>query len=133
MTYEGYGPGGAAFVIEALTDNRNRTAANMRAAFNKAGGALGQPGSVAWMFDRTGVIVVDGDADEDELDAGGGRRGRRGHLDDGDVWQVTCEPTDLAAVRDALEAAGFELAVGRPDADPQDHERGRRRRRPPRC
>ncbi len=80
VTYEGYGPGGAAFVIEALTDNRNRTAANVRAAFNKAGGALGQQGSVAWMFDRNGVIVVDGSADEDELMLAAADAGARGHL-----------------------------------------------------
>jgi YebC/PmpR family DNA-binding regulatory protein len=109
VTYEGYGPGGAAFVIEALTDNRNRTAATVRAAFNQAGGSLGQQGSVAWMFDRTGVIVVDGSADEDELMLAAADAGAEDISNEGDVWQVTCEPNDLAAVRDALEAAGFEL------------------------
>src|SRR5262245_17617398 len=109
VTYEGYGPGGAAFVIEALTDNRNRTAANVRAAFNKAGGSLGQQGSVAWMFDRTGVIVLDGAADEDELMLAAADAGAEDISNEGDVWQVTCEPNDLAAVRDALEAGGFEL------------------------
>jgi YebC/PmpR family DNA-binding regulatory protein len=109
VTYEGYGPGGAAFVIEALTDNRNRTAANVRAAFNKAGGSLGQQGSVAWMFDRTGVIVVAGSADEDELMLAAADAGAEDISNEGDVWQVTCEPNDLAAVRDALEAGGFEL------------------------
>lgn len=109
VVYEGYGPGGVAVLAIALTDNRNRTAANVRAAFNKAGGALGQQGSVAWMFDRTGVIVVDGSADEDELMLAAADAGAQDISNEGDVWQVTCEPNDLAAVRDALEAAGFEL------------------------
>ena len=66
VVYEGYGPGGAAFVVEALTDNRNRTAANVRSYFNKVAGSLGQTGSVAFLFDRLGVLVIEGDADEEE-------------------------------------------------------------------
>ncbi len=110
VTYEGYGPGGAAFVIEALTDNRNRTAANVRSAFSKVGGSLGQPGSVAWMFDRRGVVVVDGEADEDELMLAAADAGAEDISRDGDVWQVVSDPADLAGVRDALEAAGFALS-----------------------
>jgi YebC/PmpR family DNA-binding regulatory protein len=109
VTYEGYGPGGAAFVVEALTDNRNRTAANVRAAFSKVGGSLGQQGSVAWMFDRQGVVVVGGEADEDELMLAAADAGAQDISRDGDVWQVTCDPAELAALRDALEAAGFVL------------------------
>ena len=110
VTYEGYGPGGAAFVVEALTDNRNRTAANVRSYFTKAGGSLGTPGSVAFLFDRKGVVVVEGDADEDELLLAAADAGAEDVQDDDGVWQVTCDPADLAAVRDALEAAGY--AVG---------------------
>ena len=110
VVYEGYGPGGAAFVIEALTDNRNRTAANVRAAFNKAGGSLGQSGSVAFLFDRLGVVVVEGDADEDELMLVAADAGAEDISDDDGVWQVTCEPTAFAQVRAAVEEAGFTIA-----------------------
>jgi len=110
VVYEGYGPGGAAFVIEALTDNRNRTAANVRAAFNKAGGSLGQSGSVAFLFDRLGVVVVEGDADEDELMLVAADAGADDITDDDGVWQVTCEPTAFAQVRAAVEEAGFTIA-----------------------
>ncbi len=110
VTYEGYGAGGAAFVVEALTDNRNRTAANVRSYFAKHGGALGQPGSVAWMFDRRGVVIVEGDVEEDELTMAAADAGADDVRLDGDVWQVTCEPADVAAVRAALEQAGFEIA-----------------------
>ena len=81
VTYEGYGPGGVALFLEALTDNRNRTAADVRSAFTKNDGNLGESGSVAWLFERKGVILVDGSADEDELmltaaDAGAAAAGR---------------------------------------------------------
>jgi YebC/PmpR family DNA-binding regulatory protein len=107
VTYEGYGAGGAAFVVEALTDNRNRTAANVRSLFTKNGGSLGQPGSVAWMFDRRGVIVVEGDVDEDELTLAAADAGADDVTEDDGVWQVTCDPAALAAVRSALDEAGF--------------------------
>jgi YebC/PmpR family DNA-binding regulatory protein len=110
VVYEGYGPGGAAFVVEALTDNRNRTASNVRAAFNKAGGSLGQTGSVAFLFDRLGVVVVEGDADEDELMLVAADAGADDITDDDGVWQVTCEPTAFAHVRAAVEEAGFTIA-----------------------
>jgi YebC/PmpR family DNA-binding regulatory protein len=110
VTYEGYGAGGAAFVVEALTDNRNRTAANVRSYFAKHGGSLGQPGSVAWMFDRRGVVIVEGDPDEDELTMAAADAGADDVGLDGDVWQVTCDPTALSPVRAALEAAGFEVS-----------------------
>jgi YebC/PmpR family DNA-binding regulatory protein len=110
VTYEGYGAGGAAFVVEALTDNRNRTAANVRSYFAKHGGSLGQPGSVAWMFDRRGVVIVEGDPDEDELTMAAADAGADDVGLDGDVWQVTCDPTALGPVRAALEAAGFEVS-----------------------
>ena len=108
IIYEGYGPAGIPLYVEALTDNRNRTAADVRAAFTRAGGNLGATGSVAFMFERRGEIMVDkaGVTDEDELmllvaDAGGE------DLEEGDdVWLVYTAPGDLMAVNTALEAAG---------------------------
>jgi YebC/PmpR family DNA-binding regulatory protein len=109
VLYEGYGPGGVALLIEALTDNRNRTSADVRHAFNKHGGNLGEPGSVAYLFDKRGVIVVDASRyDEEDLipaiDAGAEDIA----LDD-DVFEVITEPADLPSVRDALVAAGVEI------------------------
>jgi YebC/PmpR family DNA-binding regulatory protein len=109
VLYEGYGPGGVALLIEALTDNRNRTSADVRHAFSKHGGSLGEPGSVAYLFEKRGVIVVDAARyDEDDLipaiDAGADDIA----LDE-DVFEILTEPADLAAVRAALDEAGVEL------------------------
>ena len=110
MLYEGYGPGGVALLIEAVTDNRNRTGADVRHALSKANGALGEPGSVAYNFDKKGVIVVDGERySEDDLlvaiDAGAEDIAR----EDGEAWEIITEPSELTAVRAALEAA--EIAI----------------------
>jgi YebC/PmpR family DNA-binding regulatory protein len=107
--YEGYGPGGVAILVEALTDNRNRTGSDVRHAFTTHGGSLGEPGSVAWTFEKKGELVVDsGRYDEEQLmpaiDAGAEDVSL-----DGDVFEVVTGPTDLAAVREALEAEGVEL------------------------
>jgi YebC/PmpR family DNA-binding regulatory protein len=109
VVYEGYGPGGVAVLVEALTDNRNRTGAEIRHAFTRGGGSLGEPGSVAWVFEKTGQIVVDAERfSEDDLmpaiDAGAEDVTR-----DDDVWEVVTAPADLTAVREALERAGVEL------------------------
>jgi YebC/PmpR family DNA-binding regulatory protein len=109
VSYEGYGPGGVAVLIEALTDNRNRTSSEMRHLFSKHGGNLGEPGSVAYLFDKRGVLVVDAEryGEDDLLPAI-----EAGALDvsvDEDVFEVLTEPGDLAAVRGALESAGVEL------------------------
>jgi YebC/PmpR family DNA-binding regulatory protein len=109
VSYEGYGPGGVALLVEALTDNRNRTGSEMRHLFSKHGGNLGEPGSVSYLFDKRGVIVVDAEryGDDDLLPAI-----EAGALDvsvDDDVFEVLTEPGDLAAVRGALESAGVEL------------------------
>src|SRR5664280_1129132 len=109
VLYEGYGPGGVALLIEALTDNRNRTGADVRHALSKHGDNLGEPGSVSYLFDKRGVIIVDASRyDEDDLmaaiDAGA--------LDitpDDDVYEIVTEPSDLAAVREALESAEVEI------------------------
>jgi YebC/PmpR family DNA-binding regulatory protein len=107
--YEGYGPGGAAIMVEVLTDNRNRAGAELRHTFTKFGGSLGEPGSVAWIFEKRGVLLVDGERyDEDDLipaiDAGADDVS-----EDGDLLKVTCDPRDLEAVRSALEDAGIEV------------------------
>jgi YebC/PmpR family DNA-binding regulatory protein len=109
IVYEGYGPAGVAILVEALTDNRNRAGAEIRFAFSKHGGSLGEPGSVAWIFEKKGAIVVDGERyDEDDLivaiDAGA-----EDVREDGDQLRVICEPGDLVAVREALEGAGVEV------------------------
>ena len=113
ITYEGYAPGGVAVFVEALTDNKNRTASDVRVAFTRNGGSLGATGSVAYMFDRKGYIVIDRsttDADEDQMlldvmDAGG---------DDlqtsDDAYEIYTDPKEFAAVRDALIKDGYKLA-----------------------
>jgi YebC/PmpR family DNA-binding regulatory protein len=106
VVYEGYGPGGVAFLVETLTDNRNRTGSDVRHLFTKHGGNLGEPGSVAYLFDKRGVVVVDASlySEDDLLPAV-----EAGALDiaqDDDVFEVVTEPSDLAPVRAALEAAG---------------------------
>jgi len=108
VVYEGYGPEGVAVLVEALTDNRNRTAADVRHIFAKNGGNLGTSGAVAWQFERRGVILVDaGGVDEDELMLAAAEGGAEDVELDGSSFQVTCAPEDLAAVRAAVEAAGF--------------------------
>jgi YebC/PmpR family DNA-binding regulatory protein len=109
VVFEGYGPGGTAILVDALTDNRNRTSAEVRHAFSKHNGSLGEPGSVAWIFEKRGAIAVDGARyGEDDLivaiDAGADDV-----RDEGEALRVICEPTDLSAVREALQAAGVEI------------------------
>jgi YebC/PmpR family DNA-binding regulatory protein len=110
VVYEGYGPGGAAVLVDALTDNRNRTSAEFRHTFDKHGGSLGEPGSVAWQFEKKGVILVDaGRYSEEDLlvaiDAGA-----EDVTADGDALKVLSEPQDLSAVRAALAESGVEVA-----------------------
>jgi YebC/PmpR family DNA-binding regulatory protein len=107
VVYEGYGAGGVAILVEALTDNRNRTASEVRAAFGKYDGNLGASGAVAWQFERRGVVLVDGSADEDELMLAAADGGADDVERDGSSWHVTAAPEALTAVREAIEAAGF--------------------------
>jgi YebC/PmpR family DNA-binding regulatory protein len=110
VIYEGYGPNGVALIVEALTDNRNRTAADVRAAFTKHDGNLGGSGSVAWLFERRGLILVDADGvDEDELMLAAAEGGAEDVERDGSSFRVTSAPEDLTAVRGAIEAAGFSV------------------------
>ena len=115
ITYEGYGPGGVALLIEALTDNRNRTGADVRHIMTKHGGSLGEPGSVAYLFDKRGVVVVDAERHSDDdliaaIDAGAEEIER-----DEELFEVVTAPADLAAVREALQAAG--VAVQRSELE----------------
>ncbi len=108
VVYEGYGPEGVAVLVEALTDNRNRTASEVRHAFTRYGGSLGTTGAVAWQFERRGVVLVPAaGVDEDELLLAAADAGADDVEPDGDVFQVTSPPERLAAVREAIEAAGF--------------------------
>ena len=108
VIYEGYGPGGVALLIEALTDNRNRTSADVRHAFSKHGGSLGEPGSVAYLFDKSGVIIVDASRyDEDDLIVAIDAGAEDIALDD-DVYEIVTEPGDLVAVAQALRDAGIQ-------------------------
>ena len=109
IVYEGYAPGGVALIVEALTDNRNRTAADVRHLFAKHDGNLGEAGSVAWLFERRGVVVVDGSADEDEITLAAADGGAEDVQRDGSSWEITSAPEDLSAVREALERAGFSV------------------------
>jgi YebC/PmpR family DNA-binding regulatory protein len=109
VLYEGYGPGGVALLVEALTDNRNRTGSEVRHIFSKAGGNLGEPGSVAWVFDKKGVIVVDAERySEDDLFVAIDAGAEDVSIDE-NVYEVITAPEDLTDVRQVLEDAGVEL------------------------
>jgi len=111
VTYEGYGPGGVAILCVALTDNRNRTASDVRHIFTKNGSELGTPGSVAWQFERKGIILIEGDGvDEDALMDAALEAGAEDISEDGTQWQVVTGPVKLAQVREGLERAGFAMA-----------------------
>jgi len=108
MVYEGYGPSGVAVIIEALTDNRNRTAGDMRHYFDKYGGNLGQSGCVSFLFSRQGVLLAEAEGvDEDALMEAALEAGAVDFLAEGEVFDIRTEPNDLGAVRDALEAQGY--------------------------
>ena len=110
VVYEGYGPSGVALIVEALTDNRNRTASDVRHVFAKNDGNLGGSGAVAWLFERRGVILVDADkADEDELTLAAAEGGADDVTRDGSTFQVTSAPEALVTVREAIEAAGIAI------------------------
>jgi YebC/PmpR family DNA-binding regulatory protein len=108
VTYEGYGPGGVAILAETLTDNRNRTGSDVRFMFTKSGGSLGEPGSVAWIFEKKGELVVDGERySEDDLMVAIDAGAEDVALDD-DVFEIVTAPEDFTAVRGALTEAGIE-------------------------
>ena len=105
VTYEGYAPRGVALYIETLTDNRNRTGSEVRSTLSKNGGSLAEPGSVAWQFERKGVIVLDKKIEEDTIMLVALENGAEDLVDEGDTWRLTCDPADLNSLRDALDAS----------------------------
>lgn len=110
IVYEGYGPSGIAVIVEALTDNRNRTAADVRHAFDKFGGNMGTSGCVSFMFSRQGVIIIEKeDIDEDKLMEDALEAGASDFLSDGDVFEIRTEPNDMGLVRDDLDAKGYKF------------------------
>jgi YebC/PmpR family DNA-binding regulatory protein len=121
VVYEGYAPGGVGVLVEALTDNRNRTGQEVRHVFTKLGGSLGDPNSVAWQFDRKGVVLVgkDGAPEEERLLEVALEAGAEDLTEEGDQWRVTSGPADLGSVREALEAAAIPIASAELSMVPQ--------------
>ena len=108
IVYEGYGPCGVAVIVETLTDNRNRTAGDLRHYFDKFGGNMGQPGSVTFMFNRQGVITIDAEGlDEDTVMEAALEAGAEDFSAEDGIYEIVTAPNDMGAVRDALEAAGY--------------------------
>jgi len=125
IVYEGYGPSGVAVVVEALTDNRNRTAGEVRHAFDKAGGNMGNPGSVTFMFSRQGVIIIEKeDVDEDQLMEDALESGATDFLtDEEDIFEIRCEANDVTVIREELEAKGYTVVSSEPAYIPSTYTR----------
>ena len=123
ITYEGYGPNGVAIIIEAMTDNRNRTAGDVRHILDKFGGNLGTNGSVSWMFDKKGVILVEKSVKmtEDELMMEAIEAGAENFEADEEIYEITTAPEDFSAVREALEAKGIEFLDAEVKMVPQNY------------
>ncbi|NCO66284.1 MAG: YebC/PmpR family DNA-binding transcriptional regulator [Candidatus Aquicultor secundus] len=113
LTYEGFGPAGVAIMVDVMTDNRNRTAADVRHIFTKYGGNLGASGSVGWMFDRKGIVAVDKShpIGEDELFTLAVEAGAEDMTGEDDQWQITTDPTELNFVRNIIEKHGIPIAL----------------------
>jgi YebC/PmpR family DNA-binding regulatory protein len=131
ITYEGYGPGGTAMLVEAATDNRNRTVAELRFIFNKYGGAMSESGSVSWMFERKGVFTFDKKYSEDQLMEIGLEHGAEDILDNGDSWEVHCQQGDFEALSQAFADAGIvpessEVGMVPQNTVPLDLEQGKK-------
>lgn len=125
VTYEGYGPSGVAIIVEAATDNRNRTGGEVRHFFDKYGGNLGAMGCVSFMFETKGVIIIlkdeDNEIDEDALMECALEAGASDFSADGDVFEIYCETDDLQTVREALESAGYEIESAEEDRIPSSY------------
>lgn len=123
MLYEGYGPCGVAVIVEAMTDNRNRTASEVRHAFDKFGGNLGQSGCVSYLFEDKGVIVIEKDAkiDEDKLMETALEAGAEDFLTEDDCYEIYTETSDVYAIKDALEAAGYTVLSAEEDKVPSNY------------
>ncbi len=109
ITYEGYAPHGVAILIDVLTDNRNRTGSDIRTALKKNGGSIAEPGAVSWQFERKGVVIIPVTAEEDDIMMAALDAGLEDLVAEGDTWRLTTAPTDLPAVRTALEEAGIAI------------------------
>ncbi|MDQ3574545.1 MAG: YebC/PmpR family DNA-binding transcriptional regulator [Actinomycetota bacterium] len=109
VSYEGYAPLGVAVIVECLTDNRNRTGADVRSILTRNGGSMAEPGAVSWQFERKGVVILPKQVAEDEVMVVALDSGAEDLEDQGDTWQLTCPPADLMALRSALEEAGMGL------------------------
>ena len=107
IMYEGYAPGGVALMVDTLTDNRNRTGADIRNIFSKLGGSMAEPGAVSWQFSRRGVLMIASGATEDEVMLSALEAGADDVVADGDAWRVMCEPSMVFDVKSALESAGL--------------------------
>ena len=124
IIYEGYGPCGIAVVVEALTDNRNRTAGDVRHYFDKYGGNMGQRGSVMFMFNRQGVILIEKEGvDEDKLMEDALEAGAVDFLTDGELFDIRTEPTDVGEIRDQLEAKGYTMISSQAEYIPTTYSR----------
>ncbi|HEY2867347.1 MAG TPA: YebC/PmpR family DNA-binding transcriptional regulator [Pyrinomonadaceae bacterium] len=122
VTYEGYGPGGVAVMVDAMTDNRNRTVAEIRHIFSKNGGNMGESGSVGWMFDKKGYIVVDKAAkSEDELFEIAIEAGADDVNDDGEVWEILTAPENFETVNEAIKKAGVTTQATELSMIPQNY------------
>ena len=124
ITYEGYGPSGIAVIVLAATDNRNRTASEVRHYFDKFGGNLGQSGCVSYMFDDKGVIIIsreDSDIDEDALMEAALEAGATDFVANDEVFEIYTEKSDLSAIRESLEAAGYTVVSAEYDKIPQNY------------
>jgi YebC/PmpR family DNA-binding regulatory protein len=108
IAYEGYAPAGVAVIVECLSDNRNRTGAEIRNLFNKNGGSMAEPGAVSWQFERKGIITVPRTFEEERVMEVAMEAGAEDLSDDGERWMITSAPADMMAVRTALEEAGLE-------------------------
>ncbi|MDK2805721.1 MAG: hypothetical protein PWQ94_885 [Thermoanaerobacterium sp.] len=122
VVYEGYGPGGSAIIVEALTDNKNRTAGDVRHIFDRSGGSLGSSGCVAWMFDKKGLITIEKseNIDEDELAMLVIDAGADDFSSDGDEYEILTEPSNFQEVKDAIKNAGYEISSAEITMIPQN-------------
>ena len=120
ISYEGYGPSGVAVIVETLTDNRNRTSAEIKHVFGRQGGAIAEPGAVAWQFDRKGLLEVQGPLDEDQLLEWIMEAGAENYEANGANYTVTTEPHDLGSVRDALETHSLKVTSAELTLVPQN-------------
>lgn len=122
IVYEGYGPGGVAFIVDAMTENRNRTAADVRHIFDKSGGNLGTTGCVDWMFDRKGIIAVEKEnaPDEETLMMMALEAGAEDFITHDEVYEIQSDPADFSAVREALEAESVEMMSAELQKIPQN-------------